>query len=127
MSTQYNVLTAYLRDILYPSPVSPEIKESDAGDILHATYLPYVDLYRTDGRFGALLSKVSIPGTVKVVPKLHQLPEAIEDRLGSAHEGVGAHPLMITFRRRRPSANSEASGVSSFATIPDSLKPSTMI
>lgn len=81
LSTHYNVLTAYLRDLFYPSTVLPEIKESDAGDILHATYLPYVDLYRTDGRFGALMNSVAKPSTVKVVPKLHQLRGAIEEKL----------------------------------------------
>jgi len=81
LSTHFNLLTAYLRDLIYPSPVLPEIKESDAGDILHATYLPYVDIYRTDGRFGALLNGIPKPSTVKVVPKLHQLPKAIEERL----------------------------------------------
>jgi hypothetical protein len=81
LSTHFNVLAAYMRDIIYPSPVLPEIKESDAGDILHATYLPYVDLYRTDGRFGALMNSVPKPSTVKVIPKLRQLPEAIEKAL----------------------------------------------
>lgn len=81
LSTHYNVLAAYMRDIIYPSPGLPEIKESDVGDILHATYLPYVNLYRTDGRFGALMNSVSKPSSVKVVPKLRQLPEAIEKEL----------------------------------------------
>jgi hypothetical protein len=81
LSIHFNLLTAYLRDLIYPSPVLPEVKESDAGDILHATYLPYVDLYRTDGRFGALLNNVAKPSTVMVVPKLRQLPEAIEEKL----------------------------------------------
>ena len=81
LSTHFNVLAAYMRDIIYPSPVLPEIKESDVGDILHATYLPYVDLYRTDGRFGALMNSVPKPSTVKIVPKLRQLPEAIEKEL----------------------------------------------
>jgi hypothetical protein len=81
LSTHLNLLTAYLRDIIYPSKVMPEIKESDAADILHATYLPYVELYRTDSRFGGLLVKLQKPSSVKVVPNLLQLPEAIEKEL----------------------------------------------
>lgn len=90
LSTHLNVLAVYMRDIIYPSPVLPEIKESDAGDILHATYLPYVDLYRTDGRFGALMNSVPKPSTVQVVPKLRQLPEVIEKELEKRlRAGVG--------------------------------------
>lgn len=81
LSTHCNLINVYLRDILSPSAVMPEIKESDAADIFHATYLPYVDLYRTDGRFSSLVEKLPKPSTVRVVPKLRQLPDAIEERL----------------------------------------------
>ena len=59
----------------------PKILESDSADILHATYFPYVDLYRTDGRFSSLVSGLPKPSRVRVVPKLHQLPDAIEKEL----------------------------------------------
>jgi hypothetical protein len=81
ISTHCNLITAYRRDVFYPSTVMPEIKESDAADILHAAYLPYVDLYRTDGRFGSLLEKLPKPSTVRVVSKLRQLAGAIEEQL----------------------------------------------
>ena len=81
LSTHCNLVNVYLRDILSPSDVMPEIKESDAADIFHATYLPYVDLYRTDGRFSSLVEKLPKPPTVRVVPKLRQLPDAIEEQL----------------------------------------------
>jgi hypothetical protein len=83
LSTHLNLLTIYIRDIVYPSAAMPEIKESDAADILHATYLPYVDLYRTDGRFGGLMAKLPRPKGVKVVSNLLQLPEAIEKELAN--------------------------------------------
>lgn len=81
ISTHCNLLSAYAKDIISPSSSMPEIKESDPADILHATYFPYVDLYRTDGRFSSLVSGLPKPSRVKVVPKLHQLPEAIENGL----------------------------------------------
>jgi hypothetical protein len=81
ISTHCNLLTAYAKDILSPSSSMPEIKESDPADILHATYFPYVDLYRTDGRFSSLVSGLPRPSRVRVVPKLHQLPDAIEREL----------------------------------------------
>lgn len=81
ISTHCNLLSAYAKDIISPSSSMPEIKESDPADILHATYFPYVDLYRTDGRFSSLVSGLPKPSRVKVVPKLHQLPAAIEKEL----------------------------------------------
>lgn len=83
LSTHINLMNYYFRDIIYPSDVMPEIKESDVADILHATYLPYVDLYRTDGRFGGLMARLPKPKGVRVVPNLLQLPEAIETELAS--------------------------------------------
>jgi hypothetical protein len=86
ISTHCNIVTAYFRDILSPSAVMPEIKESDAADILHVAYLPYVDLYRTDGRFSSLVEKLPKPHPVKVVSKLRHLPEALEEQL--AHRAM---------------------------------------
>jgi hypothetical protein len=56
----------------------PEIKQSDPSDILHALYMPYVDFYRTDGRFASLLGKVAKPASTAVVSNLLQLPSAID-------------------------------------------------
>lgn len=81
LSTHCNLLTAYTKDIISPSPSMPEIKDSDPADILHATYFPYVDLYRTDGRFSSLVSGLPRPSRARVVPKLHHLPDAIEKEL----------------------------------------------
>jgi len=86
-STHCNLLTAYIKDVIYPSSMMPEIKESDPADILHATYFPYVDLYRTDGRFSTLVSGLPKPSRVKVVPKLRQLPSAIEEELEKRSKG----------------------------------------
>jgi hypothetical protein len=83
LSIYSNLLSEYYRDILYPSSSfsTPVIKESDPGDIMHAVYLPFVDIYRTDGRFANLLAKIDKPGGIVVVPKLRQLPEIIEKEL----------------------------------------------
>jgi len=80
-SVYFNVVNAYIRDIIYPSKVMPEIKESDAADILHALYLPFVDLYRTDGRFAALLGRVPLPAGTTVVPKLRGLRQEVLSRI----------------------------------------------
>jgi hypothetical protein len=77
-STHCSLLFHYFLDIFLPSSGMPEIKQSDPSDILHATYLPYVDFYRTDGRFASLLGKVAKPASAVVVGNLLQLPDALD-------------------------------------------------
>jgi hypothetical protein len=77
-STHCSLLAHYFRDIFAPSAVMPEIKQSDPSDILHAFNLPYVDFFRTDGRFASLLGKVAKPTSTTVVGNLLQLPNAID-------------------------------------------------
>jgi hypothetical protein len=83
MSIHCSLVRAYLREVVYPANAMPELKESDAADILHATYLPYTDLYRTDGRFAALLRGLPAPTKDSIVAKARDLPVAIEKTLST--------------------------------------------
>jgi hypothetical protein len=54
------------------------IEHSFGGDLIHALYLPHVDLWRGDRRFAALLTK-SVPRYAsRVVPLLKDLPARID-------------------------------------------------
>jgi hypothetical protein len=55
--------------------------ESDVGDVLHVAYLPYVDIYRTDGSMANVIREGKLAGSTEVVAKLEQLPEVIDRQL----------------------------------------------
>jgi len=55
--------------------------EGDFGDVLHCVHLPFVDFFRADGFVASIIIEAKMPFLTKVVPKLIQLPAAIEDRL----------------------------------------------
>jgi len=54
---------------------------SDFGDMLHAAYLPYVDLMRVDGHSVGYLKKAALIVNTTLVDKLHKLPAAIASKL----------------------------------------------
>lgn len=56
-------------------------KTSDFGDILHAAYLPYVDIFRADGNTASIIEQAKLPFKTKVVSKLTDLPNEIENLL----------------------------------------------
>jgi hypothetical protein len=56
-------------------------KTSDFGDIFHATYLPYVDIFRADGNTASIIEQAKLPFKTKVVSKLTDLPKEIENLL----------------------------------------------
>ncbi len=56
-------------------------KTSDFGDILHAAYLPYVDIFRADGNTASIIDKAKLPFKTKVVAKLADLPDEINNLL----------------------------------------------
>jgi len=61
---------------------TPEkMKDSDFGDLLHATYIPYCDLWRGDKDFSNTLISGKVPGMKKIVPRLVDLPNRIEQGL----------------------------------------------
>ncbi|WP_153116413.1 hypothetical protein [Rhodocyclus tenuis] len=57
--------------------------EGDFGDALHCAHFPFVDLFRADGFTASMISEAKLHNhfKVKVVPKLTQLPDAIENSL----------------------------------------------
>lgn len=52
-------------------------KPSDAVDIIHASYIPNVDIWRGDTYFATMLIRQKIPGHEKVVPKIGELVDRI--------------------------------------------------
>lgn len=75
-------------------------KVSDLGDILHATYLPYVDIFRADGFVANAVSSAKLPGGAIVVPKLMALPETIERLLAKkARPGNLGESQVVTGQR----------------------------
>lgn len=56
-------------------------KVSDFGDIYHAAYLPYVDIFRADGFISSAIYAAKLPFDTKVVGKFVELPEAIQEML----------------------------------------------
>ncbi len=56
-------------------------KTSDFGDILHAAYLPHVDIFRADGFMANAIADAKLPCNATIVGKLTDLPMAIERRL----------------------------------------------
>jgi hypothetical protein len=55
-----------------------DIKASDAIDLIHAMYLPHVDLWRGDKDFSNLLITNRVPFYERVVPTLPELLDRIE-------------------------------------------------
>lgn len=55
--------------------------DGDFGDVLHCVHLPFVDIFRADGFTASAISEAKLPLRTKIVPKLLQLPEAIEAHL----------------------------------------------
>jgi hypothetical protein len=72
------ILQAYLRQILGYAGPPARTERSFGGDLVHALYLPYVDLWRADRRFGALVKSVRPEMTLRVVTSLTELPAAID-------------------------------------------------
>jgi hypothetical protein len=63
-------------------PTSPRRpKVSDAGDLLHAVYLPHVDLYRTDAFAGDQLARIAPEYAGRIVRSFAELPDRVEAAL----------------------------------------------
>lgn len=62
-----------------------DINPSDAIDLIHATYLPHVDLWRGDKAFSSLLIKNRVKYYERVVPSLSELPGRIETECARRH------------------------------------------
>jgi hypothetical protein len=63
-----------------------DIKRSDAVDLIHAMYLPHVDLWRGDKDFSNLLIKNRVNFYERVIPTLSELPRRIETEFAKRRE-----------------------------------------
>lgn len=76
-------LEAYTLQILGVTTGGSKIEDSVGGDVLHAYYLPYVDLWRGDRRFSAMLRQALPHYRDRISGPLVALPKAIEAKLVS--------------------------------------------
>lgn len=71
------LIEAYVLQVLGYSGGEPNIEGGFAGDLVHALYLPHVDLWRTDGRFANLVAAALPEYASRVVRKPRDLEAAI--------------------------------------------------
>jgi hypothetical protein len=74
-------LEAYTLQIVGVTTGGSKIEGSVGGDVLHAFYIPYVDLWRGDRRFGAVLRQALPRYSDRISGPLTDLPKAIEAKL----------------------------------------------
>lgn len=74
-----NLLESYTLQIIGVSANQAKIENSFGGDMFHALYLPYVDLWRGDRRFSALLKQALPSYGNRVVSSLNHLPDKIDN------------------------------------------------
>jgi hypothetical protein len=79
-------LEAYTLQIVGVTAGGAKIEDSFGGDVLHAFYLPYVDLWRGDRRFSAALRQALPAYRGRISGPLTQLPKEIELKLQSKSE-----------------------------------------
>jgi hypothetical protein len=74
-------LEAYALQVVGVTAGGAKIEDSVGGDILHAFYLPYVDLWRGDRRFSAALRQALPAYRDRIGGPMAQLPREIELKL----------------------------------------------
>lgn len=74
-------LEAYTLQIIGVTTGGAKIENSVGGDVLHAFYLPYVDIWRGDRRFSAALRQALPRYRDRISGPLAELPKAIEAKL----------------------------------------------
>lgn len=73
------IIPQYIRQILGFLGSQSSIERSFGGDIIHALYLPHVDLWRGDRRFSNIVQNVLPELKDSVIPTLKELPSAIDN------------------------------------------------
>ena len=79
-----NVIPAYARQVLGLRGNPARVERSFGGDLVHALYLPHVDLWRGDRRFAEVVTQAVPHYAPKIVPRLAALPAAIDAWLRAA-------------------------------------------
>jgi hypothetical protein len=72
------VVKVYIDQILGFTGHEANIEKSFGGDLLHAFYLPHVDLWRGDRRFSSVLKEALPTYASRVVSTIKELPSAID-------------------------------------------------
>ncbi len=70
----------------FAMPRKPEKMASDPGDILHASYIPYCDVFRCDSFSESYLTAVGKSFGTTIVPKQSGLLQSLQDRLAAANK-----------------------------------------
>ncbi len=84
-----NVIPAYARQVLGLRGNPVRVERSFGGDVVHALYLPHVNLWRGDRRFADVVMRAVPHYAARVVPRLTALPAAIDASLlaaGRSHD-----------------------------------------
>ena len=81
IAIQLMVHREFFKDNMSVSDNMRKIRDSDAGDILHSFYIPYVDIFRTDGYFANLTGGIAQKFECQVLNNLEKLPGVIEHSL----------------------------------------------
>lgn len=68
----------------FAMPRKAEKMESDPGDMLHASYIPYCDVFRSDSFSESYLGSVGKTFGTTIVPKQSGLVQCLQTRLASA-------------------------------------------
>ena len=76
--TVANMLEAYTLQITGVTAANAKVERSFGGDMMHAFYVPYVDLWRGDRRFSEALIGAMPNHKKRIVRKLADLPAAID-------------------------------------------------
>lgn len=72
------IATAYTQQVLGLSGSAAKIEGSFGGDLMHALYLPHVDLWRGDRRFSQVVKSAIPKYADRIVPTLKALPDKID-------------------------------------------------
>jgi len=75
------LLAAYTRQIMVGGEGAPKIEHSFGGDLVHTLYLPHVDLWRADRRFGSLVRGALPKWSERVVSVPSELVGRIDQML----------------------------------------------
>jgi hypothetical protein len=75
------VVRAHFKKLAKLGANYPKLKRSDLSDLLHCTYLPYVDVFSADRRTGELIADVADAYGTRLVHDTASLPTVIRQKL----------------------------------------------
>ena len=70
-----NAMAQYVMESALPSSTRRRLKRSDAGDLYHMTYIPYVDAFRCDEFASTIARSVAQSFGTKIIEKFVDLPK----------------------------------------------------